>query len=82
MGDGHPKTDGKMTYPEKRNINKAIHQKLSKKDVYETDMHKIYNIIVGQTNGKFHEKAASGATFQVINSVRYPIGYLIILKKL
>ena len=39
-----------MTYLEIKNIDKAIHQKLRNKDVYETDMHKIFNIIVGQTD--------------------------------
>ena len=51
-GTKRPKTDGKMTYLKKNNIDKDIHQKLRKKDVYETDMHNIYNIIVGQTNKK------------------------------
>ena len=32
----HTKTDGEMTYLEKKNIDKAIHQKLMKKDVYKT----------------------------------------------
>ena len=39
-----------MTYLEKNNIDEAIRQKLSKKDVYETDMHKIYNLIMVHTN--------------------------------
>ena len=30
---------------------------MSNKYVYETDAHKIYNIIVGQTNEKLQEKA-------------------------
>ena len=51
-GAKRPKTDRKMTYLKKNNIDKDIHQKLRKKDVYETDMHNIYNIIVGQTNEK------------------------------
>ena len=50
LGTERPKTDGEMTYLEKKNINEAIRQKLRKKDVYESDMHKIYNLIVGQTN--------------------------------
>ena len=41
------KTDAQMTYLENNNIDESIHQKLRKKDVYETDTHKIYNIIVG-----------------------------------
>ena len=36
-----PKTDAEMTYLEKKNIDKAIYQNLRKKDVYESDMHKI-----------------------------------------
>ena len=36
-----PKTDGEMTYLDKKNIDEAIRQKLRKKDVYESDMHKI-----------------------------------------
>ena len=39
-----------MNYLEKKNTDEAICQKLRKKYVYETDIHKIYNIIVGQTN--------------------------------
>ena len=50
LGTERPKTDGEMTYLEKKNIDEAIRQKLRKKDVYESDMHKIYNLIVGQTN--------------------------------
>ena len=50
LGTGHPKPDGEMTYLEKKNIDEAIRQNLRKKDVYESDMHKIYNLIVGQTN--------------------------------
>ena len=45
-------------------------------------MHKIYNIIVGQTNKQLQEKAVSDATFQVVNTDQDPIGYLIILKRL
>ena len=45
-----PKTYAEKNYLEKKNINEAIHKKLRNKDFYELDMHKIYNIIVGQTN--------------------------------
>ena len=45
-----PKTYTEMTYLKKKNIDEAICQKLMKKDVYETGMHKIYNILVGQIN--------------------------------
>ena len=36
--------------PQKMNIDKHIHRKLSKKDLYETDIHYIHNIIVVQPN--------------------------------
>ena len=49
-GVDHSKTDTDMTYLKKKNIYEAIRQKLRKKDVYETNMHKIYNLIVGQKN--------------------------------
>ena len=45
-------------------------------------MHNIYNLIVGQMNEQLQEKAAPDATFQVIKTDRYPIGYLIILKRI
>ena len=41
LGTERPKTDGYMTYLGKKNIDEAIRQKLKKKDVYESDMHKI-----------------------------------------
>ena len=41
-----------MTYLKQKNIDKAICQKLRSKDVYETDMNKIYNLFVGHTNDK------------------------------
>ena len=50
LGIERPETDGEMTYLEKNNINEFIRQKLRKKDVYQLDMHNIYNLIVGQTN--------------------------------
>ena len=45
-------------------------------------MHKIYNLIVGQTNEQLQEKAVSDATFQGVKTDRDPIGYLMILKKI
>ena len=66
LGIERPKTDGEMTYLENNNIDEAIRKKLRKKDVYESDMHKIYNLIVGQTNEQLPEKAASDATFQAV----------------
>ena len=82
LGTELPKTYGEMTYLEKKNINEAIRQKLRKKDVYESDMHKIYNLVVGQTNEQLQEKAASDTTFQAVKTDRDPIGYLMILKKI
>ena len=45
-------------------------------------MHKIYNIIAGQKNKQLQEKAGSDANFQAVKTDQYPIGYLIILKRL
>ena len=53
-----PKTNLKMTNLKNNNIEEAIHQKLWNKDVYETNMHNIYNVIVGQTNEYLQERAA------------------------
>ena len=50
LGTKRPKTDGVMTYVKKKNIDGVIRKKLRKKDVYESDMHKIYNLILGQNN--------------------------------
>ena len=44
LGPGRPKKYGEMIYLEKKYIDKAIRQKLRKKDVYESDMHKLYTI--------------------------------------
>ena len=77
-----PKTDGEMTYLEKNKINEAICQKLRNKDFYQSDMHKIYNPIVGRTNEQLQEKAASDATFQAFKTDQDAIGYLMILKRI
>ena len=45
-------------------------------------MHKIYNIIIGQTNEQLQEKAESDATFQAVKTYQDPIGYLMILKRI
>ena len=45
-----PNTNIETTYHEKKNIDEATRQNFMKKYVYETNTHKIYNIIVGQTN--------------------------------
>ena len=81
LGTERPKTDGEMTYLKKKNIDESIRQNLRKKDVYESDRQKIDNLIVGQMNEQLQEKAASDATFQAVKTDRYPIGYLMILKK-
>ena len=69
-----------MTYLKKKNIDEAIRQNLRKKDVYESDMHKIYNLIVCQKNEQLQYKAGSDATFQVVKTDKYPKGYLMVLK--
>ena len=60
------KTDGDMTYLKKRNINEAIPQNLRKNDVYESYMHKIYNLVVVQTNEQPQDKAALDAIFKAV----------------
>ena len=50
--------------------------------MYETDINKIYNFIVIQTNNKLQKKAASDATFQEIKTDQDPIVHLMILKKI
>ena len=82
LGIERPKTDGEMTYLENKNINEAICQKLRNEYVYESDMHNIYNLILGQTDEQLQEKAASDATFRAVKTDRGPIGYMMILKKI
>ena len=67
-GAERPKTDTKMTYLKKKNIYEYICQKLRKIYEYETDMHKIYNLFVIQTNEQPQEKAASADTYQSVES--------------
>ena len=74
LGTERPKTDGEMTYLEKKKIDEAIREKLRIKDVYESDMHKIYNLIVCQTNEQLQEKATSDATFQAVKTDREKVG--------
>ena len=57
-----------MTYLEKKNIDEAVRQNLRKKDVYKSDMHNIYNLIVGQTNEQLQEKVVLDATFQAVKT--------------
>ena len=80
LGTERPKTDGEMTYLKKNNINEAIRQKLRKKDVYKSDMHKIHYLIVVQNNKQLKE-VASDATFQAFKTDQDLIGYLMILKR-
>ena len=61
LGTERPKTDGETTDLTKK--NKDTRQNLRKKYVYESDMHKIYNLIIGQMNKQLQEKAALDATF-------------------
>ena len=68
LGIKRPKMDGKIAYLKINNNDKSTLQNMRKRDVYESDMHKIYNLIVGQTNEKLQEKAASGATFQAVKT--------------
>ena len=56
LGTKSPKIDAEMTYLNKKNINEAIHQNMSKHNVYKSDM---YNIIVVQTNEQLQEKVVS-----------------------
>ena len=49
-GAERTKTDAEITYLENKNIDEAVRQKLRNKDVYETEIHRIYNLTVGQTN--------------------------------
>ena len=62
------KMDVEMTYFKKNNIDEAIHQKLRKKDVYKTEMHKIYNIILAQKNRQLQEKEELDANLQAIKT--------------
>ena len=81
-GTGHSKKDAEMTSLEKNNINEEIHKKLMNKDVHKAYMQKIYHLIVVQTNEQLLERAASDSNFQAVKIDQYPIGYLIILKRL
>ena len=56
-GAESPKTDVEMNYLKNMNIDEAIHHKLRKKYLYETNMHKIYTLIVVDTNTQLKEKS-------------------------
>ena len=77
-----PKSDIEMTYPEKKNINEVINHKPRKKDIYETNMHNIYNLIVADTNKPLQDKAASDTTFQAVKIDQDPIRHLIIFRNI
>ena len=62
MGAEHTNMDREITYLNKNNIDKDIRQKLRNKDVYKSNMHNIYNLIVVQKNNKLQENSASYAT--------------------
>ena len=49
-GAERTKTDAEITHLENKNIDEAVRQQLRKKYIYETDIHRIYNLTVGQTN--------------------------------
>ena len=66
-------TDKEMTYLENNNIDEDIRQKLRKKDMYGTEMHNIYNIIMDNKNDKLKYKVASDSTFQLVKSDQDPI---------
>ena len=82
LGIEQPKIDSEITYLDKNNIDESIQKNLSKKDVYESDTHKIYNLILVQTHEKLQEKAALDATFKAVKDDQEPIGYMMILKRL
>ena len=82
LGIELPQIYEEMNYLKKKNTDESISQNMRKKDVYESDMHKIYNLIVGQKNEQLQEKAASDTNFQAVKTDQYPIGYLMILKRI
>ena len=61
-----PNTDAEMNYLKNNNIDEDIRHKPRKKYVYETDMHNIYNFIMGQTHEQLQKKAALDTTFQAV----------------
>ena len=73
-GADHPKTYVQMSYLKNKINGEAICQELRKEDIYGKDIHKIYNLMLGQKNKQIQEKAASDATFQAVNTFRDPIG--------
>ena len=73
-GVKHPYTDADMNYLKKKNNGKDTHQKLRNKYLYETNMHKIYNIIVGQTDEQIQDKTVFDDILQVIKTGQYLIG--------
>ena len=56
MGIEPSKTDGDMNYLDKNNTDETIHQKLRKNDVYESYMHKIYNLILVKLTNNYKRR--------------------------
>ena len=81
-GTERPKTDVEMAHHKNKSIDKSFCQKLRKKDVYKTDMHKTYNLILDQKKEQLHNNEAKDATFQAVKTGWYPIGHLVILKNI
>ena len=52
-----PKMEAYITHLKKKKNYTTIHKKLRKKGVYETDIHKIYNNILGHKNKQVQKKA-------------------------
>ena len=75
----HPLESNESNIPTDRNKGKSSN---TKKDVYESDMQKIWNLIVGQINEQLQEKVSSDATLPAVKTEQDPIGYLMILKRL
>ena len=71
---GIPRLIQIWTTYKKDNINDTICQKPRNKNLYETDMHKIYNIIVDQNNEQFQDNVASDATLMTVKIGWDPIG--------
>ena len=76
------KTYAEMTYIYKKISDEVICQNLKKKDVYKSDMHKIYNLIVGQTDEQLQDKTVSDAAFQAVKTDWEPICHLMVFKRI
>ena len=56
LGTKRPNTDAEMTYLKKNNNDESIDPNLRKKDVYKSDMHKIYNLVVCQISENYKRR--------------------------